>query len=629
LLDAPRRASGGGKRRNPFVNIENTYSSPKKRALSSHSGALDGRTAAAAALGGKLGEERANAATSSFREELFNTERQTQHEIELTVLFRAAGLSGAEGLSALLSPTTRGLREAMKAEGIEFCLPLLEDRRKSEDLSGGAVVSILRLLLDPEYIMYISNESDLSVSLLLCMETLQARAVNVKTRVRKGYQDVCSLEVTGPIMPHTLHALTQLLKPAQKGEFSVGLYTHEPTAVLNVPLSRTSEPQQLSKDISSFWYVHFSISNWSYISTRVTSSPKHKAASVQHDPHGQIFWIHVLSVQHVTRPSGALDFIVNSRRVCVGFFLQTSEVQVYVGESVVLRCNGSGFPVEELHVHWEAMGKDVISLRGDAVAVGRGFEDRVNFLRDPAESEDFSLILSDVMLNDGDIYECLWEGTKPICFVFLQVSTPAVFTDHVQVFEGVDITLDCFGDIPKNKPWEEIYIQWLKDDREILRLSSGQMDVSVDYSVLRLPAKHDISRGIFSLSIASVMMDTSVTETDTDSEVWSSTVSLSHTQTVWAQTESSSSVLTLTYAERDGVTDTSVPETVTDSVTTDTSVPETDIDSVTTALSIPDTDTDSSQLFSDEIPWIRIGLISGVLLLTAVFLALLLVFGRI
>lgn len=93
--------------------------------------------------------------------------------------------------------------------------------------------------------MYISNESDLSVSLLLCMETLQARAVNVKSRVRKGYQDVCSLEVTGPIMPHTLHALTQLLKPAQKGEFSVGLYTHEPTAVLNVPLSRTSEPQQL------------------------------------------------------------------------------------------------------------------------------------------------------------------------------------------------------------------------------------------------------------------------------------------------------------------------------------------------------------------------------------------------
>lgn len=73
----------------------------------------------------------------------------------------------------------------------------------------------------------------------------QARTVNVKTQVRTGYQDVCSLEVTGPIMPHTLHALTQLLRPAQRGEFSVGLYTHEPTAVLNVPISQSAEPPQL------------------------------------------------------------------------------------------------------------------------------------------------------------------------------------------------------------------------------------------------------------------------------------------------------------------------------------------------------------------------------------------------
>lgn len=36
---------------------------------------------------------------------------------QFTVLFRAAGLSGAKGITALLSPTTRGLREAMKADG--------------------------------------------------------------------------------------------------------------------------------------------------------------------------------------------------------------------------------------------------------------------------------------------------------------------------------------------------------------------------------------------------------------------------------------------------------------------------------------------------------------------------------
>ncbi|KAL1788751.1 downstream neighbor of Son [Sigmodon hispidus] len=46
---------------------------------------------------------------------------------QFTVLFRAAGLAGSDVLTALVSPTTRGLREAMKNEGIEFSMPLLEE----------------------------------------------------------------------------------------------------------------------------------------------------------------------------------------------------------------------------------------------------------------------------------------------------------------------------------------------------------------------------------------------------------------------------------------------------------------------------------------------------------------------
>nr|XP_055062207.1 protein downstream neighbor of son homolog [Misgurnus anguillicaudatus] len=252
---------------------------------------------------------------------------------QFTVLFRAAGLNGSKNISALMTPTTRGLREAMKTEGIEFTLPLLEDKKKSKDSSevsegsrqaGGEdplrscddvksdhsededvgddeidddggfswlkemgvqdkikkpdAISIklrkehreVRLDHRPESVVLVegSNTFTLLNFLINCkslvagagsqaglpptllaptafrgatLHALKARTVNVKTQVRAGYQDVCSLEVTGPIMPHTLHALTQLLKPAQKGEFSVGLYTHEPTAVLNVPISQTSE----------------------------------------------------------------------------------------------------------------------------------------------------------------------------------------------------------------------------------------------------------------------------------------------------------------------------------------------------------------------------------------------------
>ncbi|NXX55707.1 DONS protein, partial [Scopus umbretta] len=48
---------------------------------------------------------------------------------QFTVLFRAAGLAGSDVITAVISPTTRGLREAMRNEGIEFSLPLVEGSR--------------------------------------------------------------------------------------------------------------------------------------------------------------------------------------------------------------------------------------------------------------------------------------------------------------------------------------------------------------------------------------------------------------------------------------------------------------------------------------------------------------------
>ncbi|XP_061483728.1 protein downstream neighbor of Son [Rhineura floridana] len=49
---------------------------------------------------------------------------------QFTVLFRAAGLAGSDVITALISPTTRGFREAMKDEGIEFYLPFQEVRKR-------------------------------------------------------------------------------------------------------------------------------------------------------------------------------------------------------------------------------------------------------------------------------------------------------------------------------------------------------------------------------------------------------------------------------------------------------------------------------------------------------------------
>ncbi|XP_053163538.1 protein downstream neighbor of Son [Hemicordylus capensis] len=49
---------------------------------------------------------------------------------QFTVLFRAAGLADSDTITALISPTTRGLREALKNEGIEFYLPFQDVRKR-------------------------------------------------------------------------------------------------------------------------------------------------------------------------------------------------------------------------------------------------------------------------------------------------------------------------------------------------------------------------------------------------------------------------------------------------------------------------------------------------------------------
>ncbi|TNM94178.1 hypothetical protein fugu_002354 [Takifugu bimaculatus] len=289
---------------------------------------------------------------------------------QFTVLFRAAGLAGSDGISALISPTTRGLREAMKAEGIEFTLPLVEERRRSKELltpqeeekvkekaeeccelqeddaddqgnngeddedgslswlkamgvqdkikrpdnitaqlrkEGSAVsldhkpesvvcvegphtFTLINFLINCKSLVAAAGaQTGLPPTLLApvafrgaTMHTLKARSVNVKSQVGSAYQNISSLEITGPILPTTLHNITTLLRPAQKGNFSATLYTHAPTAVMNthatkdqgtagsvdlsscglhpVSVEQFKQPSSLGKTA----LTHISMNNYSY-----------------------------------------------------------------------------------------------------------------------------------------------------------------------------------------------------------------------------------------------------------------------------------------------------------------------------------------------------------------------------
>ncbi|NWX10140.1 DONS protein, partial [Caloenas nicobarica] len=244
---------------------------------------------------------------------------------QFTVLFRAAGLAGSDVITAVISPTTRGLREAMRNEGIEFSLPLVEEGRTrkqknaevnletevanslevdnsgedgeepdpSDDehesfswleemgvqdkvkkpdtisiklrkekhevqmdhrpeslalVKGTNTFTLLNFLINCKSLVAAAGpQAGLPPTLLSpvafrggTMQTLKARSINAKARVHLAYEEIFSLEIVGPVMPHSLHSLTMLLKSAQRGAFSAVLYTHEPTAVFNTYLDDTS-----------------------------------------------------------------------------------------------------------------------------------------------------------------------------------------------------------------------------------------------------------------------------------------------------------------------------------------------------------------------------------------------------
>ncbi|KAK2501622.1 hypothetical protein MC885_005994 [Smutsia gigantea] len=244
---------------------------------------------------------------------------------QFTVLFRAAGFAGNNVITALISPTTRGIREAMKNEGIEFSLPLLkenghekkkasgtslgpeeeqvisdedeeesfswleemgvQDKIKKPDMlsikihkekhevqmdhrpesvvlvKGMNTFTLLNFLINCKSLTATSGpQAGLPPTLLspiafrgATMQMLKARSVNVKTQTYSGYKDQFSLEITGPVMPHSLHSVTMLLKSSQSGSFSAGLYTHEPTAVFNIcpPMEKVLEKETTPEELAN------------------------------------------------------------------------------------------------------------------------------------------------------------------------------------------------------------------------------------------------------------------------------------------------------------------------------------------------------------------------------------------
>uniref|UniRef100_A0A8D2LRB6 Downstream neighbor of SON n=1 Tax=Varanus komodoensis TaxID=61221 RepID=A0A8D2LRB6_VARKO len=258
---------------------------------------------------------------------------------QFTVLFRAAGFAGSDTITALISPTTRGLREAMKSEGIEFYLPFQEVRKRTWMSGGGdnddddddgfswleemgvqdkikkpETISIklskerneIKMDHKPQSVVLVkgSNTFTLLNFLINCkslvasvgpqagipptllspvcfrgatMQTLKARTINARTQISTHYKDIFTLEITGPVMPHSLHSLSMVLKSAQKGSFSAVCYTNEPTAVFNIDISngQNIKEESIRKDLCNYGLHPNTLDQLRLYSTLGKSSIKH------------------------------------------------------------------------------------------------------------------------------------------------------------------------------------------------------------------------------------------------------------------------------------------------------------------------------------------------------------------
>jgi len=218
-----------------------------------------------------------------------------------TVLFRAAGVAGTQELTALVAPSTSGLRSALKREDVEFSLPLFKPRKEEDEEAGvpetDSTTEFLESLgIEADSLPGLANPTpknrlaaghgsgkniDGRAESLLLIEGVECQSLlnyllNAKLTLGQGvaalpptllapvaFQGAVlrnlklrqtavtshgstqhAMELTGPMLPSNLQALARLAT-IQNPEFSATLQTAEETVAFS-QVGRDGEPEKVA-----------------------------------------------------------------------------------------------------------------------------------------------------------------------------------------------------------------------------------------------------------------------------------------------------------------------------------------------------------------------------------------------
>ncbi|KAG5267717.1 hypothetical protein AALO_G00224850 [Alosa alosa] len=275
---------------------------------------------------------------------------------------------------------------------------------------------------------------------------------------------------------------------------------------------------------------------------------------------------------------------------------------------------------QPLNISWEAMGKDVVRYDGN-MHYGSLFQNRASATWDDGK---LSVTLHPVVLSDADVYECLWHGRKTLRTVIITVLETYYEEDIFVRYVNDSVRLPCWGIISKSRTLEKVSVYWKKNGKDLYSLVGGRPPNPPSFMYNNAFMSQDLIQEYGELSL--FIENLSPEDTGTY-KCWYSDDNFAAVPGIPGSVE----LTVLDYILPTEIDPFVVSDNSSSSPTSYPTMADQEQEEVWPEMqgtSVPETSPGAEETVP-PLPWVRIGIISGVLIITALVMGPLVAMGKI